>query len=471
MKVCALAGVLTACAVANAFLYDATIIIDRALNSPTLTVRYTGASAALAELRLNGVSMGTRSLNVNEASGETNFTLDLSALAIGDNTVEIRLFDKGGKLVGTERTTISADNGAQAPVFVSAPKMGASVQGPVEIKVGFGKSMRNSYVSFFIDNQFKSMTNLPPYSYLWDTSRDANGWHDLEAWVVDDNSNTLKTKKIRVFVNNPQGRTVRKPETPVKAVDPVKPSENPVKPSENPVKPETAKPADPKTTSTDVGKPVLEVVPAAKPPVAELTSENSVKVLPGAAAGTKAIAPDASVATGARNLTPTGLRNAEPAVKVGVRLVRLPVASPTTSVVRSGTTGMIRVAKGERVPNIGTYSIMLDSKYIEFDVQPRVENGIPLTPIRHLLEAADGTVTWENLAKTMTAEAQGRTIVVRIGESVARINNLPVEMEIAAFLERGRTIVPLSFLRDTLDVNIEFDAQTGHVLITSATKK
>lgn len=461
MKVCALAGVLTACAAANAFLYDATIIIDRALNSPTLTVRYTGASAALAELRLNGVSMGTRSLNVNEASGETNFTLDLSALAIGDNTVEVRLFDKSGKLVGTERTTISADNGAQAPVFVSAPKMGATVQGPVEIKVGFGKSMRNSYVSFFIDNQFKSMTNLPPYSYLWDTSRDANGWHDLEAWIVDDNSNTLKTKKIRVFVNNPQGRTTRTPETPVKVLDPVKPSENPVKAG-------TTTAATPKTAVTEPAKPVLDVVPA-KPPVAELTSENAVKVLPGAAAGTKAVAPDASIATGVRNLTPTGLRNAEaPVVKVGTRL---PVASPTTSVVRSGTTGMIRIAKGERVPNIGTYSIMLDSKYIEFDVQPRVENGIPLTPIRHLLEAADGTVTWENLAKTMTAEAEGRTIVVRIGESVARINNLPVEMEIAAFLERGRTIVPLSFLRDTLDVNIEFDAQTGHVLITSATKK
>ncbi len=233
------------------------------------------------------------------------------------------------------------------------------------------------------------------------------------------------------------------------------------------MKVDPGKAADPKSAGTEAAKPVVRATPA-KAPTADLTSENTVKVQPGVAAGAKAVAPESAIATGARNLTPTGLRVAETPVKVSTKL---PVASPTVSVVRSSNTGLIRIAKGERVPNIGTYAIMLDSKYVEFDVQPRVENGIPLTPIRHLLEAADGTVSWENLAKTMTAEAQGRTIVVRIGDSVARINNLPVEMELAAFLERGRTMVPLSFLRDTLDVNIEFDAQTGHVLITSASKK
>lgn len=491
-RLLAVTGAFAACVAANAFFYDATILIDRALNSPTLTIRYTGAAAALAELRVNGVSYGTRTLNPGSSSGETNFTVDLRSLNLGDNQVEVRLFDKAGKVVGTERTTISADDGSQHPVFVSAPKMGATVQGPVEIKVGFGRSMRNMYVNFYIDNQFKSMTNVPPYSYLWDTQRDVNGWHELEAWVIDDASSVLKTKKIRVFVNNPGGRTVRKDETKVEGST-----------SENRVDPEATKPGTIKST-VEPGKAVLGNPVAPKAPITEpLTSANRINAQPGTVAGTKPAQIDRAIATGAKSLTPTGQRVAAPpatkspekvpatapattrntapakapvaaaSVKVSKVATKIGVAAPTTSVVPASKAGigLLRIAKGQRVPNIGTYAILMDSKYVEFDVQPRVENGIPLAPIRHLLEAANGEVSWENLSKMMTAEANGRTIVVHIGDTVAHVNNLPVTMEIAAFLERGRTIVPLSFLRDSLDVEVEFDAKTGHVLITSAPKK
>jgi len=468
-KLCAVAGVMAACVAANAFLYDATILINRALNSPTLTIRYTGASATLAELRVNGVSLGTRVLNGGLTSGETNFTLDMNGLKIGDNQVEIRLFDKRGKVVGTERTTITADDGMQAPVFVSAPKMGGTVQGPVEIKVGFGRAMRNSYISFFIDNQFKSLTNIPPYSYVWDSQREANGWHELEAWVVDDNSNTLKTKKIRVFVNNPGGRTVRK-------------TEDDIKPVENAVKPQAGATAGVKAADDTGARPVTPLAAIAAPKIEGRTSENPMTVQTAGAAGTKAVTPETSIASGAKNLTPTGQRFVQTAKAVATKPVqapttttvatRLPVQAPTTSVmnsVKSGV-GLLSVTKGARVPNIGAYSILMNSQYVEFDVQPRVENGVPLTPLRHLLEAADGKVSWEHLTKIMRAQAEGREIVVKIGDKMASINSLPVEMELAAFLERGRTIVPLSFIKDTLDVAIEFDAKTGHVLITAAKK-
>ena len=102
-RMCVLAGAIVMSAVANAFYYDATVTIDRALNSPTLTVRYSGAVVALVELRINGVSVGTRAITSVKNAGETNFTLDLSGLKDGDNEIEVRLFDKGGKLVGSER--------------------------------------------------------------------------------------------------------------------------------------------------------------------------------------------------------------------------------------------------------------------------------------------------------------------------------------------------------------------------------
>ena len=38
-------------------------------------------------------------------------------------------------------------------------------------------------------------------------------------------------------------------------------------------------------------------------------------------------------------------------------------------------------------------------------------------------------------------------------------------MEAVPYLDRGRTIVPVSFLRDAMDLKVSFDPETGHVLI------
>src|SRR5687768_8854286 len=110
-RMCVLAGITVMAAIASAaeIPLDAQIMIDRALNSPTVTIRYNGANAAVVEFRLNGESIGTRSVNASKASGETNFNIDLGLLKDGDNEVEIRLFDRTGKLVGSDKTNISTD--------------------------------------------------------------------------------------------------------------------------------------------------------------------------------------------------------------------------------------------------------------------------------------------------------------------------------------------------------------------------
>jgi hypothetical protein len=430
-RMCVVAGLAIMAVAAQAFIFDGQIKIDRALNSPTLTVRYTNAAAALVELRVNGESVATRTVNAGKDSGETTFNLNLGSLNGGDNKIEIRLFDKSGKQLASETTTVTTE-ATQGPVFLTNPKMGATLQGKVNIKIGFGREMKNSYVSFFIDNQFKSISNVAPFDFTWDTTNDKNGWHEVEAWVVDDTSATFKTRKVRVFVQNPGGPTARI--------------------------------FDPRTTPA-----VKPAVNNSVAPAAGGYTANALHPSVGAPTSPKPATIPSSVPMGLKEMLPTGTRLALSAAPI--QKSHAPIVGTIKNVTSAAATGRVSITRGKRLPPIGTFAIVFNTQFVDFDVQPRVStDGVPLTPFRYLIEKAGGKVGWANVAKNVSAQADGHDIFLHIGDSFAQINKQRVELEKPSFIDSGRTIVPLSFIRDALNVNIDYDRASGHVLITSVKK-
>ena len=465
----ALAGVAALSAGSFAFMLDTNIVIERALNSPTLTVKYDGANAALVELRINGASLATKSVSASANKGETTFALTVSDLKDGDNDVEVRLYDKTGKVIGSQKQKMTADQGNKGPVYITGPKQGASIQGITEIKLGFGKDLKNVWVSFFVDGDHKEITNTPPFAYAWDTQKESNGWHTVEAWAVDGDSNTFKSKQVRVFVNNPGGRTERHTlGTSEEAPVPAKTTPEP----KNPVK------------TPEVVVPAKEPVKATKPVITKI---NNVKVV--APTVTKGIAPATvlaakiskmaptslarPVAMGNQDMTPTGTRIA------GVKPTTPTKVIPTAKVATAKNFGSkvpnyaleaagkaISIETGSRLRGVTSFNVLFNGSYVEFDVQPRVDDGIPMTPFRHLMEKSGGKVEWLKGEKAVNATSEGKSIWFKVGDSMAKINNLPFTLELAPYIDRGRTIVPLSFMKDALDVNIQYDPATGHVLIT-----
>jgi len=465
-KMCVLAGIAVLAVSANAFTFDAHIMIDRALNSPTLTIRYTGAHAALVDLLVNGASIGTRSVTASKDTGETNFTLNLSDLKDGDNDVEVRLFDRTGKLVGSDHRNISTDQSQRGPVYLTSPKVGATVRGAIQVQLGFGQDLRNAYVSFFVDSNFKKMSNYPPYSYDWDTTRETNGWHTIEAWAIDDTSTTFKSKQTRVFIDNPGGQTHRV------GVDD----------SANITKPQTHSEVDGTEKgirdTASAGHPKASDIKIVKPVTGSVTKSNAINPTTGSTSGTKPAPNEQPKMTNVRVLTPTD----------GKRLGHVPgptqrgeisitdhslvaMAPPQTPVTEFASFAKkITITKGQRVPSVRTFAIQLNNQYVKFDVQPRVDNGVPMTPFRYLLEKDGGKVDWANMTKTVSASADGKHITIQIGDRDAKVNAMTVTMEVTPYIDHGRTIVPLSFIHDALGVNVEYDKETNHVLITSVKK-
>jgi hypothetical protein len=463
-KVFVLAGMaVMAGSVAQAALLDATVLLERAANSRTLTVRYTGTSAALVELKINGRSVAIRSLDEARSGGETTFPIDTAALEEGSHDVEVRLYNADGKVVGVQTSKIKVDRKGQGPVFIERPTSGATVRGPVEIKLGLRLEMRNLYVSYFVNDELKSLSNLPPYTFMWDTEREKNGWHEIQAWVVDEKNNTFQTDKMRLFVNNPGGRTDRTGSAPLAANQPggAAPTAGvrgsaPVSAPASPVGP-LVKPIAPATRA---------VKPIAKTASAPVTAVNTIKPAPAALAGTKAIETEPGLALGTQNLRPA------PTAPEAIQVAGMTSVPSLISAAPGGAAlAPIAITFGSRLNQEGPYQIVLNDRYLEFDVNPRVMNGVPFTPFRHLFQEAGGTVHFEHSLKTVWARGMGRHLWFKIGDDVANIDGNEMRFELAPFIENSRVLVPMSFMVDALKVKVQYDPNTGHVLVSSQSQQ
>lgn len=446
----AAAAIIAGSAIANAPLveYLRDIKIFRAYGSPAITIKYDQLWAARAEIRVNGQEWGYRGLDPTKNNGELAINFNPSSLRMGENLIEVVMVDTRGKTIGKQTTKLNVEQGEDAPIYIRLPRNGESVQGTVEIEIGLGVQQRGTFVSFFVDKQFKAMKNIAPYSFLWDTTRESNGWHEIEVWSFDETQTTRKSPIAKVFIQNPGGRTERRDPS---VTDPSVASEV----------------SGGSGVKTKAGAIDSGVEATSVPAMAPVVAKNSVKAPIGKSQGTKVSVGTQAVTVSSRIVMPNKTTTADPTVSGpvsanGIKLIGAPKVT---------TDPMIKLDYGTRVGNDGPFSIWLDNNKVNFDVQPFVQDGVPFTPFRHLFEAAGGKVDWDHIAKIVNAVGAAGEVTIKIGDLYAKVNGSSVKLETAPFLKSDRTIVPLSFVKDALAVEIEVDTATGHVLITQATKK
>ena len=128
-----------------------------------------------------------------------------------------------------------------------------------------------------------------------------------------------------------------------------------------------------------------------------------------------------------------------------------------------------RLTTGQRliIPQSGVFSVAMDGAQIAFDVPPRIDRGVALAPFRSLFEYAGGVLYWYNPTKRVHAVSSTREVELQIGSSMALVNNRRLGMDRQALLDHGRTIVPMSFVSEVLDVVMSYDNHSGRLLLQS----
>ena len=102
------------------------------------------------------------------------------------------------------------------------------------------------------------------------------------------------------------------------------------------------------------------------------------------------------------------------------------------------------------------------------DVSSMLLGDTTVTAMRFLFEKTGGKLEWNAAKQEVIARKGASTIRVKIGSKVASVGNKQVMMQLAAFLFEGRTMVPARFFEEGLDAQVEWNPETGHLVVAMA---
>jgi hypothetical protein len=113
-------------------------------------------------------------------------------------------------------------------------------------------------------------------------------------------------------------------------------------------------------------------------------------------------------------------------------------------------------------------NVFVDGTVVNFaGVPPTNQGGRLLVPLRGVFEALGAQVDYNAATRTIDALRGNTRLQLTIGSSTAFVNGAPVRLDAPAQTSLGRTLVPLRFVGEALGAQVNWDANTQSVIITS----
>ncbi|MFO7947183.1 MAG: Ig-like domain-containing protein, partial [Armatimonadota bacterium] len=115
---------------------------------------------------------------------------------------------------------------------------------------------------------------------------------------------------------------------------------------------------------------------------------------------------------------------------------------------------LLQVGKAIASSPVKDVSVMFDDDLLNLRAAPEVVEGIPTGPLRELFEHSDGILYWFPITKEVRAINADTDMHLSIGHDVIDVNGEKQPVSVTPYIKRGRTMVPLQFIADTMDVTI-----------------
>ncbi len=114
-------------------------------------------------------------------------------------------------------------------------------------------------------------------------------------------------------------------------------------------------------------------------------------------------------------------------------------------------------------------TITYNGETLKTDVPAVIKEDRTFVPLRFLSEALGYKVSWDNESRTAIVAKDGE-IRLPIGKTTANVKGEDKSLDVAPYIEKDRTMVPLRFVTENLDGKITWDNETRTVAITGPEK-
>lgn len=112
-------------------------------------------------------------------------------------------------------------------------------------------------------------------------------------------------------------------------------------------------------------------------------------------------------------------------------------------------------------------SVYLDSKKIEFNVDPILKDGRVLVPMRKIFEELGSKVTWDSKTKSVSTIKNNKKMKLTIDNNTINVNGKDIIIDTAPILYKSHTLVPLRIISETYGLQVNWLENTKEVRIIS----
>jgi len=113
-------------------------------------------------------------------------------------------------------------------------------------------------------------------------------------------------------------------------------------------------------------------------------------------------------------------------------------------------------------------TIKLNNSKVGFpDAKPYMDTqvGRVLIPVRFVSESLGAEVKWDQVNKVVNIIKGKTNIRLKLGQKRFALNGIQKSMDTAAFLKDERTFVPIRFISESLDVDVNWDQKSYTVIL------
>ncbi len=119
------------------------------------------------------------------------------------------------------------------------------------------------------------------------------------------------------------------------------------------------------------------------------------------------------------------------------------------------------------VPSQPEIQVFYNQKQLAFpDQKPVIRNSRTLVPIRPIAEGLGFKVDWNNQARLVSIVKASNSVSLVINQKTAKRNGQAINLDTPAQIINGRTMVPVRFIAEALNYQVNWNAAEHKVLIS-----